>query len=132
MTQKMTSRLASTGAKTFTKQRMKLAARTLVPFLVAAAVTTAAHAQGTVDLSGVTTAMTTVETTVKLGGAIALVISIVFAVFQFMGRNIAQGFIGIGGALLAGIVIGFGPGWVASLTGQTVSMLVVHIAGTVA
>ncbi len=132
MTQKITSRLALTGAKTFTKQRMKLAARTLVPFLVAAAVTNAAHAQGTVDLTGVTTAMTTVEKTVQLGGAIALIISIVFAVFQFMGRNIAQGFIGIGGALLAGIVIGFGPGWVASLTGQTVSMLLVHVAGTVA
>jgi len=131
LTQKLTSRLASKGAKTFTKQRMKVAARTLVPFLVAAAVTTAAHAQGTVDMSGVTAAMSTVETTVKLGGAIALIISIVFAVFQFMGRNMAQGFIGIAGALLAGIVIGFGPGWVASLTGQTVSMLV-HVAGTVA
>ncbi|AXC15971.1 hypothetical protein ACPOL_6761 (plasmid) [Acidisarcina polymorpha] len=126
------SRLATTAAQTFTPQRVKLAARTLVPFLIAAAVTTAAHAQGTVDLSGVTTAMTAVETTVKLGGAIALIISIVFAVFQFMGRNIAQGFIGIAGALLAGIVIGFGPGWVASLTGQTVSMLLVHVAGTVA
>lgn len=132
LTQKLTSRLASTGANTFTKQRMKLAARTLVPFLVAAAVTTAAHAQGTVDLSGVTTAMTTVEKTVQLGGAIALIISIVFAVFQFMGRNIAQGFIGIGGALLAGIVIGFGPGWVASLTGQSVSMIILHATGVLA
>jgi hypothetical protein len=111
---------------------VKKAALSLAPFLVAAVVTTAAHAQGTVDLSGVTTAMSTVETTVKLGGAIALIISIVFAVFQFMGRNMAQGFLGIGGALLAGIVIGFGPGWVASLTGQTVSMLVLHMAGTVA
>ena len=126
------SRLSTIVAKVFNKQRMKVAARTLVPFLVAAAVSTAAHAQGTVDLTGVTTAMSTVEKTVELGGAIALIISIVFAVFQFMGRNIAQGFIGIGGALLAGIVIGFGPGWVASLTGQSVSMLVLHLAGTVA
>ena len=66
--------------------------------------------------------MTTVETTVKLGGAIALIISIVFAVFQFMGRNIAQGFIGIGGALLAGIVIGFGPGWVDLLILRLLSL----------
>jgi hypothetical protein len=129
---KLTDRLVATAAQTFTPQQVKKAALTLAPFLVAAAVTTAAHAQGTVDLSGVTTAMSTVETTVKLGGAIALIISIVFAVFQFMGRNMAQGFLGIGGALLAGIVIGFGPGWVASLTGQTVSMLVLHMAGTVA
>ena len=56
-----------------------------------------------------------------LGGAIAVVIGIVFGVFQFMGRNIAGGFMSIGGGLFAGIVIGFAPQWVSSLTGQTIS-----------
>jgi hypothetical protein len=115
------------AAKTFTKQHMRMAGRTLGPLLVALAVSPiAAHAQGTVDLTGVTTAMSSVEKTAMLGGAIAVVIGIVFGVFQFMGRNIAGGFMAIGGGLFAGIVIGFAPQWVSSLTGQTISMVVTH------
>ena len=127
MSQKITSRLATMAAKTFTKQHMRMAGRTLGPLLVALAVSPiAAHAQGTVDLTGVTTAMSSVEKTAMLGGAIAVVIGIVFGVFQFMGRNIAGGFMAIGGGLFAGIVIGFAPQWVSSLTGQTISMVVTH------
>jgi hypothetical protein len=123
----MTSRLATVAAKTLTKQKMKAAARTFGPLIVALAVSPlAAHAQGTVDLTGVTTAMTSVETAAKLGGAIAVVIGIIFGVFQFMGRNIAGGFLAIGGGLFAGIVIGFAPQWVSSLTGQSVSMVITH------
>ena len=127
MSQKINSRLATMAAKTLTKQKVKLAARTLAPLFVALAISPiAAHAQGTVDLTGVTTAMSSVETAAKLGGAIAVVIGIVFGVFQFMGRNIAAGFLSIGGGLFAGIVIGFAPQWVSSLTGQSVSMVVTH------
>jgi hypothetical protein len=127
LSQKITSRLATMAAKTFTKQHMRMAGRTLGPILVALAVSPiAAHAQGTVDLTGVTTAMSSVEKTAMLGGAIAVVIGIVFGVFQFMGRNIAGGFMAIGGGLFAGIVIGFAPQWVSSLTGQTISMVVTH------
>ena len=127
MNQHMTSRLATMAAKTITKQRLRSAGRAALPFLIAAAISPiAAHAQGTVDLSGVTTAMSSVETTAKLGGAIAVIIGIVFGVFQFMGRNIAGGFMAIGGGLFAGIVIGFAPQWVASLTGQSVSMVLTH------
>ncbi len=100
--------------------------RTLPPLLIVLAISGAAHAQGTVDLSGVTTAMSGVQKTCELGGAIAVCIGIVFGVFQFMGRNIAGGFMAIGGGLLAGIVIGFAPQWVSSLTGQSVSMVVTH------
>lgn len=133
MSQNIKSRLATSAAKTFTKQRVATLGRTLVPFLVALAVSPiAAHAQGTVDLTGVTTAMSTVEKTCMLGGAIAVVIGIVFGVFQFMGRNIAGGFLSIGGGLFAGIVIGFAPQWVSSLTGQTLSMVITHVSGVVA
>jgi hypothetical protein len=115
------------AAKTFTKKHMRMAGRTLGPLLVALALSPiAVHAQGTVDLTGVTTAMSSVEKTAMLGGAIAVVIGIVFGVFQFMGRNIAGGFLAIGGGLFAGIVIGFAPQWVSSLTGQTISMVVTH------
>ncbi len=128
MSHRIHSRLAACVAKTFNKQHMKAAGRTLGPLLVALAVSPiAVHAQGTVDLSGVTTAMSSVAATCKLGGAIAVMIGIVFGVFQFMGRNIGAGFLAIGGGLFAGIVIGFAPQWVSSLTGQTVSMIVSHV-----
>jgi hypothetical protein len=103
-------------------------ARNVGPAFFLLTIATAAHAQGTVDLSGVTTAMSSVEKTAMLGGAIAVIIGIVFGVFQFMGRNIAGGFLAIGGGLFAGIVIGFAPQWVASLTGQSVSMMLTHAA----
>ena len=120
MTHTINSRLAAMAAKTLTKQRMKEAARRYGPFVIAAALSPlAAHAQGTVDVSGVTSAMKTIETSCLLGGALAVVIGIVFGVFQFMGRNISGGFMAIGGGLFAGIVIGFAPQWVSSLTGQS-------------
>jgi hypothetical protein len=133
LSQKYSSRLAALAAKTFTKQRLAMAGRTFGPILVALAVSPlAAHAQGTVDLTGVTTAMSSVEKTALLGGAIAVVIGIVFGVFQFMGRNIAGGFMAIGGGLFAGIVIGFAPQWISSLTGQSISMVVIHAAKVMA
>ena len=133
MSQKITSQLAIMVAATFTRQRLATAGRTLGPILIALAVSPlAAHAQGTVDLSGVTTAMSSVEKTALLGGAIAVIIGIVFGVFQFMGRNIAGGFMAIGGGLFAGIVIGFAPQWIASLTGQSVSMVLTHAAKVMA
>ena len=53
----MTSRLAGLTAKTFTKRHLAMAARALGPVLVATVLSPiAAHAQGTVDLTGVTTA----------------------------------------------------------------------------
>ena len=127
MSQTNTKRSAVLSANGFRKKRLIAAARNLGPVLVALALTPlAAHAQGTVDLTGVTTAMGTIEKSCLLGGALAVVIGIVFGVFQFMGRNISGGFMAIGGGLFAGIVIGFAPQWVSSLTGQSISMVVTH------
>ena len=127
MTEIMKHHLAAMATRTFTKQHIKSAGRTFGPILVALALSPlAAHAQGTVDVSGVTAAMGTIEKSCLLGGALAVVIGIVFGVFQFMGRNISGGFMAIGGGLFAGIVIGFAPQWVSSLTGQSISMVVTH------
>ncbi len=127
MTKNINSRFAAMAAKTLTKQRFATAGRTFGPVLLALALSPlAAHAQGTVDVSGVTAAMGTIEKSCLLGGALAVVIGIVFGVFQFMGRNISGGFMAIGGGLFAGIVIGFAPQWVSSLTGQSISMVATH------
>jgi hypothetical protein len=125
--------LAALTKNALCKANLRRAGRTIGPLIVALIVSPiVAHAQGTVDLSGVTSAMSTVETTAKLGGAIAVIIGIIFGVFQFMGRNIAAGFLSIGGGLFAGIVIGFAPQWIASLTGQSVTMLIVEHLVTLA
>ncbi len=114
------SQMAAKAAKTISSQNLRVAGRSLGLVLLALALSPiAAHAQGTVDVSGVTSAMATIEKSCLLGGALAVVIGIVFGVFQFMGRNISGGFMAIGGGLFAGIVIGFAPQWVSSLTGQS-------------
>ena len=119
-------RLAAMAARTLTKQHLKSAGRTLGPVLVALTLSPlAAHAQS-LDLSGVTSTMSAVEKSCLLGAAIAVVIGISFGVFQFMSRNISGGFMSIAGGLFAGIVIGFAPQWVASLTGQSISMVLTH------
>lgn len=125
-TVQLESRLANRRAQRFTKQKIANAIRILAPTLFALTISSVAHAQGTVDVSGVTAAMGTIEKSCLLGGALAVVIGIVFGVFQFMGRNISGGFMAIGGGLFAGIVIGFAPQWVSSLTGQSISMVATH------
>ena len=127
MIKRMHSRLAMMALTNLTKQHLRHAGCTIGAALVALAMSpAAAHAQGTIDLSGVQTAMSSVEKAALVCGAIAVVIGIVFGVFQFMGRNISGGFLSIGGGLFAGIVIGFAPQWISSLTGQTISMVVAH------
>jgi hypothetical protein len=81
----------------------------------------AAHAAPSIDLSGVTTVMTSVQTAVLLLGAILTLISLVFAVFSFVGGNLMRGFTGVAGVLLGAGIIGWGPSWIASLSGQSVS-----------
>jgi hypothetical protein len=53
------SRLANRWAERFSKQRLIHAARVLAPTLLALSLTTAAHAQGTMDFSGAQTLMGT-------------------------------------------------------------------------
>ena len=79
-----------------------------------------AHAAASIDLSGVTDVMRTFQTAALLIGAILALISLVFAIFQFVGGNIFRGVTGVFGVLLGAGIIGWGPAWIASLTGQNV------------
>ena len=78
------------------------------------------YAAPSIDLSGVTTVMTSVQTAVLLIGAILTLISLVFAVFSFVGGNLMRGVTGVAGVLLGAGIIGWGPAWISSLTGQSV------------
>ena len=95
--------------------------RALAPLTAWVAMASMAHAAPTIDMSGVTSVMQTVETACLLIGAIIVLISLVFSVFSFAGGNIMRGVTGVAGVLFGGLVIGLGPTWISSLTGQAVN-----------
>ena len=95
-------------------------AKAIVPFAFLTVTTGMAHAAPSIDMSGVTSVMLTVQTACLLIGAIIVLISLVFSVFSFAGGNIMRGVTGVAGVLFGGLVIGMGPTWISSLTGQAV------------
>ncbi|MBV8833205.1 MAG: hypothetical protein JO097_01920 [Acidobacteriaceae bacterium] len=106
-----------TRAKTRSGKKLIRAAAPLTAMLVTAIL---AHAAPTIDMSGVTSVMQTIQTACLLIGAIIVLISLVFSVFSFAGGNIMRGVTGVAGVLFGALVIGLGPTWIASLTGQAV------------
>jgi hypothetical protein len=100
----------------------KTSVRQLAPptlfFLFCAA---ARAANPSIDLTGVTDVMKTIQTSALLMGAILALISLVFAIFSFVGGNILRGITGVFGVLLGAGTIGWGPAWIGSLTGQSVN-----------
>jgi exosortase/archaeosortase len=92
----------------------------VLPYLTPLAWSTLAHAQGTISFNNLTTFMQTVTTACILVGSLAILMGLVFSVFGFIGGNILRGVTGAFGAVLGAGIIGWGPSWVSSLTGQTV------------
>ena len=95
-------------------------AKAIVPFAFLTVMTGIAHAAPSIDMSGVTFVMLTVQAACLRIGAIIVLISLVFSVFSFAGGNIMRGVTGVAGVLFGGLVIGMGPTWISSLTGQAV------------
>jgi hypothetical protein len=102
-------------------RRLIRTVRSLAPLTAMVAVASVAQAGPSIDMSGVTSVMQTVETACLLIGAIIVLISLVFSVFSFAGGNIMRGVTGVAGVLFGGLVIGLGPTWISSLTGQAVN-----------
>lgn len=102
---------------TFFKASVRQFAPPTLPFILCAA----AHAAyPSIDLTGVTDVMTAIQTSALLMGAILALISLVFAIFSFVGGNL-RGITGVFGVLLGAGIIGWGPAWIASLTSQGVN-----------
>lgn len=98
--------------------------RVMAPTLVAlsfAGAANLAHAQGTISFSGAQTFMQTVQTFAMYAGAVICLIGLIFAGVSFMSGNIQRGVIGLFGAIFGAGVLGWGAGWISSLTGQSVS-----------
>ena len=111
-------------AQHFSKANLHRIAHTMAPTVVALAFAGAAnvaHAQGTISFSGAQTFMQTVQTFAEYAGAVICLIGLIFAGVSFMSGNIQRGVIGLFGAIFGAGVLGWGAGWISSLTGQSVS-----------
>ena len=110
---------------TMTRQQIRhqavLAARTAAPLVLAFAVSSVAHAQGSLDMSGATTVMNTFKTFALYAGAVICLGSLIFAGIRMMGGRFQDAIPGLFGALFGAGVLGWGAGWISSLTGQTVT-----------
>jgi hypothetical protein len=100
-------------------QQFSQVARTLVPTLIALSLATVAHAQGTMDFSGAQTLMGTFKTFAVYAGAVICFGGLIFAGIRMMSGRFQDAIPGLFGALFGAGVLGWGAGWIGSLTGQS-------------
>ena len=117
------NRLLIPSANRLTGQTLKStllsAIRTMAPTILALSVVGVAHAQGTMDFSGATTLMTTFKTFAIYAGAVICFGGLIFAGIRMMSGRFQDAIPGLFGALFGAAVLGWGAGWIGSLTGQT-------------
>ena len=101
------------------RHKLASAGRALAPTLLALAFTTVAHAQGTIDMSGATTLMNTFKTFAMYAGAVICLGGLIFAGIRMMRGRFQHAIPGLFGALFGAGVLGWGAGWIGSLTGQS-------------
>jgi hypothetical protein len=117
------NRLLIPSANRLTGQTLKTtllsAIRAMAPTLFALSIAGVAHAQGTMDFSGATTLMTTFKTFAIYAGAVICFGGLIFAGIRMMSGRFQDAIPGLFGALFGAGVLGWGAGWIGSLTGQT-------------
>jgi hypothetical protein len=119
---RLDSRLTQRWAKHFSKQTLLRAAHVMGPTLVAltlAGVANTARAQGTISFSGAQTFMQTVQTFAIYAGAVICFGGLIFAGIRMMSGRFQDAIPGLFGALFGAGVLGWGAGWIGSLTGQS-------------
>jgi len=103
-------------------RKLSRAARVMGPTLVAltfAGFANVAHAQGTMDFSGAQTLMGTFKTFAIYAGAVICFGGLIFAGIRMMSGRFQDAIPGLFGALFGAGVLGWGAGWIGSLTGQS-------------
>jgi len=113
------NRLANRKASPFSKQSLARAFRVMAPTLLALTFASAAHAQGTMDFSGAQTLMGTFKTFAIYAGAVICFGGLIFAGIRMMSGRFQDAIPGLFGALFGAGVLGWGAGWIGSLTGQS-------------
>lgn len=103
-------------------RKLLRAAHVMGPTLVAlslVSVANVAHAQGTMDFSGAQTLMGTFKTFAMYAGAVICLGGLIFAGIRMMSGRFQDAIPGLFGALFGAGVLGWGAGWIGSLTGQS-------------
>lgn len=93
--------------------------RRLVPTLMVLTFARVLHAQGTMDFSGAQTLMGTFKTFAIYAGAVICFGGLIFAGIRMMSGRFQDAIPGLFGALFGAGVLGWGAGWISSLTGQS-------------
>ena len=100
-------------------RRLVQSGRVAAPTLFALAFASVAHAQGTMDFSGAQTLMGTFKTFAVYAGAVICFGGLIFAGIRMMSGRFQDAIPGLFGALFGAGVLGWGAGWIGSLTGQS-------------
>ena len=100
-------------------ERLRRVTRTVAPAVTALTFTVVAHAQGTMDFSGAQTLMSTFKTFAMYAGAVICLGGLIFAGIRMMSGRFQDAIPGLFGALFGAGVLGWGAGWIGSLTGQS-------------
>ncbi len=101
------------------KTNLAHAFRVMAPALFALTFASVAHAQGTMDFSGAQTLMGTFKTFAVYAGAVICFGGLIFAGIRMMSGRFQDAIPGLFGALFGAGVLGWGAGWIGSLTGQS-------------
>jgi hypothetical protein len=113
------SRFNSRFTSLSSSQRARQIVRILAPALFAISFSSIAHAQGTMDFSGAQTLMGTFKTFAVYAGAVICFGGLIFAGIRMMSGRFQDAIPGLFGALFGAGVLGWGAGWIGSLTGQS-------------
>ncbi len=117
---RLLGQLNNRWASPISKQSLAHAARVLAPALLALTFASAAHAQGTMDFSGAQTLMGTFKTFAIYAGAIICFGGLIFAGIRMMSGQISRMlFQDFSVRCFGAGVLGWGAGWIGSLTGQS-------------
>jgi hypothetical protein len=93
--------------------------KVVAPTVVFLSVAYVAHAQGTIDFSGAQTLMGQFKTFAIYAGAVICFGGLIFAGIRMMSGRFQEAIPGLFGALFGAAVLGWGAGWIGSLTGQS-------------
>ncbi len=119
-TRAMQRRISCSAWKSFplTKRNLARATHVAAPTLFALTFATIAHAQGTIDFTGAQGVMSSFKTFALYAGAIICFGGLIFAGIRMMSGRFQDAIPGLFGALFGAGVLGWGAGWIGSLTGQ--------------
>jgi len=112
------TRLAKRLAQLIPYRHIFQVVRVTTPTLVVLGFSSFAHAQGTMDFSGAQTLMTTFKTFAIYAGAVICFGGLIFAGIRMLSGRFQDAIPGLFGALFGAGVLGWGAGWIGSLTGQ--------------